>query len=248
MEILSPQNARVKGWAQLQEKNIETSRTSMWWKAFISYRKPCHPEWTSSVLRMMWRRAFPRNFVIYRIQDKVLNGLAYPMPSSRRSVTRRHRGGVCRGPQRSTSMAGPDLARERIGHRSGRSSGPGECRNHHTKRRCRRAAGVVLGRGRGFVQPQDARSTMGSLFHLPVLEGDLLSILPEARNGARLVTTLLEGKHSCFEYDFKGTSWIVIGSEGRGVSPEVAELVDDAIRIPMPGKAESLNAAMARRC
>ena len=37
----------------------------------------------------------------------------------------------------------------------------------------------------------------------------------------------------------------MIGSEGRGVSPEVAELVDDAIRIPMPGKAESLNAAMA---
>ena len=100
---------------------------------------------------------------------------------------------------------------------------------------------------RGFVQPK-TRSTMGSLFHLPVLEGDLLSILPEARERGRLVTTLLEGKHSCFEYDFKGTSWIVIGSEGRGVSPEVAELVDDAIRIPMPGKAESLNAAMARRC
>ena len=36
-------------------------------------------------------KGIPRNFVIYRIQDKVLNGLAYPMPSSRRSVTRRHR-------------------------------------------------------------------------------------------------------------------------------------------------------------
>ncbi|GAB6927177.1 RNA methyltransferase [Paenibacillus sp. JCM 10914] len=109
------------------------------------------------------------------------------------------------------------------------------------------AAGVVLGRGcADLYNPKTLRSTMGSLFHLPILEGDLLDILPEARErGARLVTTLLEGERNCFEYDFRGTSWIIIGSEGRGVSPEVAALVDDAIRIPMPGQAESLNAAMA---
>ena len=68
-------------------------------------------------------------------------------------------------------MAGPDLARERIGHRSGRSSGPG---NVGTIIRSADAVGLLAwfwdAALRGFVQPQDARSTMGSLFHLPVLE------------------------------------------------------------------------------
>ncbi|SMF71467.1 RNA methyltransferase, TrmH family [Paenibacillus uliginis N3/975] len=107
--------------------------------------------------------------------------------------------------------------------------------------------GVILGKGcADLYNPKTLRSTMGSLFHLPVIEGELTDILPQAREmGARLVTTSLEGQTTAFHYDFGGSCWIVIGSEGSGVSPEVSALVDDAIIIPMPGKAESLNAAMA---
>ncbi|MNW68883.1 tRNA (guanosine(18)-2'-O)-methyltransferase [compost metagenome] len=39
--------------------------------------------------------------------------------------------------------------------------------------------------------------------------------------------------------------WLVIGNEGKGISDNTAQLVDDAITIPMQGQAESLNAAMA---
>ncbi|KKO50888.1 TrmH family RNA methyltransferase [Paenibacillus sp. DMB20] len=109
------------------------------------------------------------------------------------------------------------------------------------------AAGVILGKGcADLYNPKTLRSTMGSVFHLPIIEGELTELLPRAREkGARLVTTSLEGKTSAFHYDFTGFCWIVIGSEGSGVSPEAAALVDDAIIIPMPGRAESLNAAMA---
>lgn len=109
------------------------------------------------------------------------------------------------------------------------------------------AGGVILGKGcADLYNPKTLRSTMGSLFHLPVIEGSLTDILPQAREaGARLVTTSLQGQTTAFHYDFTGSCWIIIGSEGSGVSTEVAELVDDAIIIPMPGKAESLNAAMA---
>ena len=91
MEILSPQNARVKGWAQLQEKKHRDKQNKYVVEGIHLVQEALSSRVDISVLRMMWRRAFPRNFVIYRIQDKVLNGLAYPMPSSRRSVTRRHR-------------------------------------------------------------------------------------------------------------------------------------------------------------
>lgn len=109
------------------------------------------------------------------------------------------------------------------------------------------ADGVILGHGcADLYNPKTIRSTMGSMFHLPVVEGDLGEILPQAQDkGAMLVSTSLQGKESCYEHDFHGSQWLLIGSEGKGISPETAELVDKSIIIPMAGRAESLNAAMA---
>ncbi|WP_211746574.1 RNA methyltransferase [Paenibacillus sp. Marseille-Q4541] len=109
------------------------------------------------------------------------------------------------------------------------------------------ADGVILGRGSADVyNPKTIRSTMGSFFHLPVVEADLSEVLPAAKQaGVTLVSTSLTAEHSCYSYDFKGSRWLVIGNEGSGVSDEVSRLVDDAVIIPSKGQAESLNAAMA---
>ncbi|KQY84476.1 rRNA methyltransferase [Paenibacillus sp. Root52] len=109
------------------------------------------------------------------------------------------------------------------------------------------AAGVVLGTGCADVyNPKTIRSTMGSLFHLPIVEGSLETLLPEAKAaGVKLVSTSLQAEYSCYSYDFTQAVWLVIGNEGKGISESTAQLVDDAITIPMQGQAESLNAAMA---
>ncbi|MFF2018927.1 MULTISPECIES: RNA methyltransferase [Bacillales] len=109
------------------------------------------------------------------------------------------------------------------------------------------ADGVILGQGcADLYNPKTIRSTMGSMFHLPIIEGDLADILPQARErGALLVSTSLQGEESCYSHDFRGSQWLLIGSEGKGISPQTAQLVDKSIIIPMAGRAESLNAAMA---
>ncbi|CAM3120402.1 RNA methyltransferase [Paenibacillus sediminis] len=110
------------------------------------------------------------------------------------------------------------------------------------------ANGVILGKGCADIyNPKSIRSTMGSLFHLPVVEADLLELLPKAKEaGARIISTSLQATSNCFEYDFtKKSAWLLLGSEGQGVSAEVRTLVDDDIIIPMRGQAESLNVAMA---
>ena len=38
---------------------------------------------------------------------------------------------------------------------------------------------------------------------------------------------------------------ILVGSEGRGLTPAALDACDTAVRLPMEGKCESLNAAMA---
>ncbi|PYI50865.1 TrmH family RNA methyltransferase [Paenibacillus flagellatus] len=109
------------------------------------------------------------------------------------------------------------------------------------------ATGVVLGRGTvDLYNPKTVRSTMGSLFHVPVAEADLLPLLAEAkRRGVKLFNASLQASRTCYEADFTGPTWIVLGNEGKGVSPEVAAQVDEHVIIPMKGSAESLNVAMA---
>ncbi|UJF36454.1 TrmH family RNA methyltransferase [Paenibacillus hexagrammi] len=109
------------------------------------------------------------------------------------------------------------------------------------------AGAVVIGRGTvDLYNPKTIRSTMGSLYHLPIVEADLQELLPRARErGMRLVTTSLQAQRSCYETDLRQPTWLVMGNEAKGVSPEVAALSDVQVIIPMQGKAESLNVAMA---
>lgn len=109
------------------------------------------------------------------------------------------------------------------------------------------ADGIILGKGTvDLYNPKTIRSTMGSLFHLPIIEGNLSDILSLAKErGARIVSTSLQADNSCYSYDFRPSSWLLVGNEGQGVSAAAEAWVDDRIIIPMPGKAESLNVAMA---
>ncbi|WP_248928159.1 TrmH family RNA methyltransferase [Paenibacillus hamazuiensis] len=109
------------------------------------------------------------------------------------------------------------------------------------------ADAVLLGKGTAdLYNPKTVRSTMGSLFHLPVIEGDLQEWLPLARDkGAQIVVSSTRKSRSLYEADFRQPTWLVVGNEGQGISPQVEAWATDRVVIPMPGKAESLNVAMA---
>ncbi|MFX3632309.1 MAG: TrmH family RNA methyltransferase [Candidatus Pristimantibacillus sp.] len=109
------------------------------------------------------------------------------------------------------------------------------------------ADAVVLGKGCvDLYNPKTVRSTMGSLFHLPIIEADLAELLPAAKErGIKLVGTSLQASHTCYSYDWTSASWLLFGNESEGLSETVLEVADEAVIIPMQGQAESLNVAMA---
>ncbi|WP_336776847.1 TrmH family RNA methyltransferase [Paenibacillus sp. MMO-58] len=109
------------------------------------------------------------------------------------------------------------------------------------------ADAVVLGKGSvDLYNPKTVRSTMGSLFHLPIIEADLAELLPEAQsNGIKLVGTSLQATHTCYTYDWTAGTWLLMGNESEGLSEAVRQAVDESVIIPMQGEAESLNVAMA---
>jgi TrmH family RNA methyltransferase len=95
--------------------------------------------------------------------------------------------------------------------------------------------------------PKVLRATMGSVFHVPVaVVDDLPGALTALKGkGLPVISSQLDGTpFSHWKAPEEGFV-LVIGSEGNGVSPAVRELATVRLRLPMRGKAESLNAAVA---
>lgn len=95
--------------------------------------------------------------------------------------------------------------------------------------------------------PKTIRSTMGSIYRMPVLYvEDLLELLNTFRKkGIKSYAAHLDGKNSYDKEDYHSGTAILIGNEGNGLRDEVAESADIWVQIPMQGKVESLNAAIA---
>jgi TrmH family RNA methyltransferase len=102
----------------------------------------------------------------------------------------------------------------------------------------------------GTVDPYSTkvlRSTMGSVFHIPVVfVPDILKFISDIKEDEFTVfITSLEASKSCYDEDYRRKTAIVVGNEANGVDDSIVYEADRLIRIPMPGKAESLNAAVA---
>jgi len=95
--------------------------------------------------------------------------------------------------------------------------------------------------------PKVIRATMGSIFRVPIYHHDsgedIIRKLKE--KGAIVYSTSLEGKEFIQDVDFNQFALLIIGNESKGVSNNLESLADKLIKIPMVGKAESLNAAVA---
>ena len=94
--------------------------------------------------------------------------------------------------------------------------------------------------------PKVVRSTMGAIFRVNIIESkNILETLKNIKkNKYKIMTTSLETDNSIYDVDYKKKA-IVIGNEANGVSIKVQDLADEKVKIPMLGKTESLNAAVA---
>lgn len=93
------------------------------------------------------------------------------------------------------------------------------------------------------------RSSAGSLFHLPIVrDRDTDAVLGAlAGAGIQILATAADGEVNLDEADdllARPTAWL-FGNEAHGLDPAVAERADHRVRIPIRGRAESLNLATA---
>ena len=90
------------------------------------------------------------------------------------------------------------------------------------------------------------RASMGAAFRTPVIQSGWDAVLTRCREtGIPVAVTALSPRAEDIRSARLNEMAVVIGSEGRGVRPEVLENADRELIIPMNPKCESLNAAVA---
>jgi TrmH family RNA methyltransferase len=98
--------------------------------------------------------------------------------------------------------------------------------------------------------PKVVRSTTGSLFHLPIsVGGDLTDVVTRAHAaGMKVLAADVKGD-DLLEARAEGvlaqpTAWL-FGNEAHGLDDDMLALADHSLRLPIFGRAESLNLATA---
>lgn len=108
--------------------------------------------------------------------------------------------------------------------------------------------GVILGNGTvDFYNPKVVRSAQGSHFHLVVEKGDLLEWISEfSKNEISIYGTSLENGRDFTTVTPSANGYaLVVGNEGNGVNKELLARATENLYIPIYGKSESLNVAVA---
>ena len=108
--------------------------------------------------------------------------------------------------------------------------------------------GIIMTRGTvDIYNPKTIRSTMGSIYRMPFFyTEELAEVMKKLQErSVKLYAAHLKGDKYYHQLDFKGGTAFLIGNEGNGLKEETAQNADVYMKIPMEGKVESLNAAVA---
>ena len=93
---------------------------------------------------------------------------------------------------------------------------------------------------------ETVRATMGSIFALPIVKCTREQFLADRdRWSGSVVGTLLTATHNHRTADYRRPTLIVMGTEQSGLTPDIAAACDLNVKIPMRGRADSLNLSVA---
>ena len=94
--------------------------------------------------------------------------------------------------------------------------------------------------------PNVVRASKGTVFSVPVAAGSTRETLDWVQaNGVRLVVTTPETRTLHTDVSYRGRVAVVVGSEKHGVDRALLDAADERVRIPMHGKANSLNVSVS---
>jgi len=108
------------------------------------------------------------------------------------------------------------------------------------------AHGVIIPQHRAAeVTPAVVSASAGASEHLLITRGNIARSLEQLKEAGAWVVGLAEGEDSSAEVPLGGPIALVVGNEGEGMRALVRQQCDYILSLPMRGRIQSLNAAVA---
>lgn len=106
---------------------------------------------------------------------------------------------------------------------------------------------VIPFKGSALINAEAVKTSAGALFNIPVCRvRDLKDLLKYLKNsGIQIFAASEKADMSLYDADFSVPLAIVMGSEGKGISPGLMPFIDYHVSIPQKGKISSLNVSVA---
>ena len=113
---------------------------------------------------------------------------------------------------------------------------------------CVGAHGIVIQKKGGApVSADTVKTSAGAIFNIPICKVDHIkdAVFYMQGSGIQVVAATEKTTDTLYEIDLSIPTAIVMGSEGKGVSPSLLKLVDGKAKLPMFGEIASLNVSVA---
>ena len=113
---------------------------------------------------------------------------------------------------------------------------------------CTGVDGIIIPKsGSAPINGDTIKTSAGAVFNIPICKVDHVKDAIYYFNTSDIITVAATEKteNSIYDINFKKGCAIIMGSEGKGVSPSVLKIVDKKAKLPMYGKIASLNVSVA---
>lgn len=113
---------------------------------------------------------------------------------------------------------------------------------------CAGAQGIIIAKqGSAAINDQTVKTSAGAIFNMPICKVNHIkdAIFFLKSYDVQCVAANEKSQQLVYDIDFKKSSAIIMGSEGKGVAKGTLKLCDAQAKLPLIGKTDSLNVSVA---
>lgn len=106
---------------------------------------------------------------------------------------------------------------------------------------------IIQTKGGAPVNGDTVKTSAGAVFKVPICKVDHIkdAMFHLQASGIRVIAATEKTDNLLYDVSFKEPCAIIMGSEGKGISPSILKLADDKAKLPILGEIESLNVSVA---
>lgn len=113
---------------------------------------------------------------------------------------------------------------------------------------CTGVQGIIIQKKGGApVNGDTIKTSAGAVFKVPICKVDHIkdAVFYMQASGIKVIAATEKTKHSVYDISYTEPCAILMGSEGKGISPSILKIVDNKAKLPLLGEIESLNVSVA---